>query len=482
MFKMNRLFPYLVVLFLALLHLPFLNADPDTEVTVVSRDAWTDEGLNTVQIRNFVNHGYLSMSECDNLIKTPLFGFALVPFYEILGTKIVTGRAAVLGFVLLVLFVILLNEQTRLFGTAMALIALLQFHVFHYSHYSLAEMMAVSWILLGIFLLWKAEKGSWPLLVIATICFSMAYLSKITFAYAILIPFMVSYLSFLLARMDEQSPNRSLISNWSIQAAITAIIGSAFYLKWYVPNKEVFEMVEANQGTGRYDVADAWIRFQFNLQEFIMVDGMAPFVIILVVVLLGFLAKPPFRSKNTVLFFGLASWFLLELHHILLVNPPSRYLLPLFFSVLALIAFSVSEIGSSTAQKRVVFTILILFGGYNLFNYQLSYKRRTHEIAAVQDYLSQHDLKNETLLGVWAATLGANTQARTIPIWSDFNFDKQRIQNYHSKVIFSEPNEAESGDAFKALNIDLKADSDSIQEFKIWRYQVGIYWMKNEND
>lgn len=482
MFKMNRLFPYLVVLFVALLHLPFLQADPDTEVTVVSRDAWTDEGLNTVQIRNFVNHGYLSMSECDNLIKTPLFGFALLPFYEVFGTKIIIGRAVVLGFVLLVLFIILRNEHTRLFGTALAIITLLQFHVFHYSHYSLAEMMAVSWILLGIFLLRKAEKGSRMLMAFATACFSMAYLLKITFAYAILIPFMVSYLSFLLARMDDQTPNRSLFSNWSIQAAITAFIGGIFYLKWYVPNEEVFEMVKANQGTGRYDVADAWTRIQFNLQEFIMVDGMAPFVIILAVVVIGFLAKRPFGSKNVVLFFGLASWFLLELHHVLLVNPPTRYLLPLFVSALALIAFSISEIGTSNAQKRVMFFILILFGGYNLFNYRSSYERRTHEIAAVQDYLSKHDLKSETLLGVWAATLGANTQARTIPIWSDFNFDKERIKNYHSNVIFSEPNEAESGDAFKALNIDLKADADSIQEFKIWRYQVGIYWMKSEND
>lgn len=482
MFKTNRLFPFLLVLFLALLHLPFLQADPDAEVTVVSRDAWTDEGLNTVQIRNLVNHGYLSMSECDNLIKTPLFGYSLIPFYKIFGTQIIVGRAMVLGFVLLVLFVFLRDEKTRLFGTVLAFIAMLQFHVFHYSHYSLAEMMAVSWILLGIYLLWKAENGSGILMALATACFSMAYFSKITFAYAVIIPFVVSYLNFLKERMEDRTQARSLASVWSIQGFTTGFIAFVYYLKWYEPNKVVFDMVKANQGSGRYDVGDAWSRIQFNLNEFVMVDGMAPFVILLAVVLIGFVVKQPFRKENRVLFFGSISWFLLELHHTLLVNPPSRYLLPLFFSILVLIAFSVSEIGASKAQKRVVFSVILLFGGYNLSNYWASYQRRTFEIAAVRNYLSHFDLKKETLLGVWSATLASNTEARCIPIWSDFNFDKERIRNYHSTVIFSEPDEAESGEAFKALDVHLKADADSVRAFKVWRYQVTVHWMKEQHD
>ena len=482
MFKMNRLFPFVVVLLLALLHVPFLSADPDTRITVVSRDAWTDEGLNTVQIRNLVDHGYLSMSECDNLIKTPLFGYSLIPFYKIFGTQIIVRRAMVLGFVLMVLFIFLRDEKTRLFGTALAFIALMQFHVFHYSHYSLAEMMAVSWILLGVFLLWKAENGNAMLMVIATACFSLAYLTKITFAYAVVIPFVASYMAFLMDRMEERVPARSLASSWGIQAIITGLIGFVFYLKWYVPNKAIFDMVEANQGTGRYDVGDAWNRFQFNLNEFVMVDGMAPFVIILAVVLIGFLFRQPMRSKNRVLFFGTIIWFLFELHHTLLVNPPGRYLLPLFFSMLALIAFSVSEIGTSKSQKRVVFIILILFGGYNISNYRASYLQRTFDVEAVRNYLANYELKDEAMLGVWAPTLAANTEARCIPVWSDFNFDKDRMRNYHPTLIFSEPDEAESGEAFKALGMNLKADADSSREFKVWRYKVAVHWMKKQHD
>jgi hypothetical protein len=93
--KLGKYYSFVVVALVALLHLPFIHADPDSEVSTRSRGAWTDEGLNTVQIRNYVNHGYLSMDECDNLIKTPLFGFGLVPFYKVLGPHIWVGRVLV---------------------------------------------------------------------------------------------------------------------------------------------------------------------------------------------------------------------------------------------------------------------------------------------------------------------------------------------------------------------------------------------------
>ncbi|MBS1659148.1 MAG: hypothetical protein JST18_13760, partial [Bacteroidetes bacterium] len=64
------------VVLLILLHFPFLHADPDYFISI-GRDAFTDEGLNTSQLRNYINHGYLSFDECDNLIKSPLFNLLL---------------------------------------------------------------------------------------------------------------------------------------------------------------------------------------------------------------------------------------------------------------------------------------------------------------------------------------------------------------------------------------------------------------------
>ena len=139
----SKYYPFFVITLLVLMHLPFITADPDSQVSLISRGAWTDEGLNTVQVRNFVNHGYLSMDECDNLIKTPYFGFVLVPFYSLLGTHIWVGRLLILGCILVVIFLFLRRKETRLFGTALAIVGLLQFHIFQFSHYSLAEMLGV---------------------------------------------------------------------------------------------------------------------------------------------------------------------------------------------------------------------------------------------------------------------------------------------------------------------------------------------------
>ncbi len=447
----------------------------------MSRGAWTDEGLNTVQVRNFVNHGYLSMDECDNLIKTPYFGFVLVPLYSLLGTHIWVGRALVLLCVLVVLFLFLRHEETKRFGTVLALIGLLQFHVFHFSHYSLAEMMSVAWILLGIYLVWRStHKNHWMWMVTSAACFSLAYYTKITFAYAVLIPFIIRYMQFLSDRINERSSARSLLADWGIQTIVTCFFGIAFFFKWYKPNQAVFDMVKANQGTGRFDIADAWNRFSFNLEHFISVDGIAPFVVLLPVALIMLLFFWNLKNQKQILLFGLVSWFILEMHHVLLVNPPTRYLLPLFVAGLSVISFALSEMATTGFRKTVLWLILIMFGGYNLSYYRDSLKRRTHSISEIQEYLANYNLKNETILGVWGTILASETEARTIPIWSDFNRKENPIQEYQPRLIFSEHNEAESGEAYSSQGINLEAQSDSLKQFDLWRYKVNLYWMTKE--
>jgi len=476
--KFSKYYPYIVVVLMALLHLPFITADPDAEVSTSSRGAWTDEGLNTVQVRNFVNHGYLSFDECDNLIKTPYFGFILVPFYSLLGTHIWVGRLLILSCTLMVLFLFLRNEETRFFGTVLAIIGLLQFHVFHYSHYSLAEMLGVAWILLGIYLLWQSSQNRhWLLLFASTACFSLAYYTKITFAYAIVIPFAVSYLQFISDRIRERYSARPLWKDWGIQGLVTAFFAGVFYFKWYIPNKAVFDMVKANQGGGRFDIDDAWNRFSFNLDNFILTDGITPFVILIPLVFLFLFFLRNLADEKQMLLFGFLSWFILELHHMLLVNPPTRYLLPLFCAGLVLISFVLSENANSLRTKAVIYVALILFGGYNASQYVSSLQRRTFQIAEVQDYLGQFDLKNETVIGGWGTTLASETNGRSIPIWVDFNPSENPIERYNPRIVFSEHNEAESGEAYLSKGIKLEAEADSVKQFNLWRYKVNLYWM-----
>ena len=479
----SKYYPFLVVVLIALLHFPFINADPDSLVSTRSRGAWTDEGLNTVQVRNFVNHGTLYMDECDNLVKIPYFGFVLVPFYSLFGANIWVGRLLILTCLLIVLFLFLSNTETRFFGTVLAILGLLQFHVFQYSHYSLAEMLSISWIMLGIFLQWRSSQNQhWMLITASTICFSMAYYSKITFAYAVLIPFIVRYLQFLSDQIEKREPIRPLWQDWSIQALITAFFAGAFYLKWYLPNKAVFEMVKANQASGRYDFSDAWTRFSFNLDHFILTDGIMPFVIGIPIAVLLVLFTSDFKQGKQVLMFGFLSWFVLEMHHMLLVNPPTRYLLPLIFSGLALISFVLSENANFGLKRIAVYIIVVLLGGYNCSYYLSSLNRRTFEIEEVRNYLSNFELEHETIIGGWGTTLASETNARCIPIWSDFNASNNPLERYHPKIVFSEHNEAESGEAFLANGIDLRAESDSVKQFNLWRYKVNLFWITDKNE
>jgi hypothetical protein len=236
-------------------------------------------------------------------------------------------------------------------------------------------------------------------------------------------------------------------------------------------------MVQANQGEGRFDIADAWTRFSFNLEHFVSVDGFAPMLWLIPIAVLMLISIGKLKNGKETLLFGLTVWLLFELHHLLLVNPPTRYLLPLFFSALALMSFALAESYSDGVRKKFVLAILLLFGGYNMTKYSNSIFRKSAEIRNVKNYLANYDLSDATVLGVWGTTLASETQARCIPIWSDFNMKEQPLQEYQPRIVFAEHNQAGSGEAFLSKGIDLEAEADSVKQFNIWRYKVNLYWM-----
>ncbi len=470
-----------IVGLLLALHLPFLISDPDPMVSELSRGPWTDEGLNTIQIRNFVNHGYLSLSECDNLIKTPFFGFVLVPFYSLLGTDIWVGRAVVLGAVLLVLFLLLVYQPTRTFAVAFAFLGLLQFHLFHYTHYSMAEMMGVAFILLGIFMMrlaYEKEQLSWHIL--AASAFGLAFLSKVTFAYALFIPLIGRFFLFLSERTRRRDSIRSLVADGGISLSVISFFAASFYFKWFLRYKDVFDLVKANQGNNRFDLSTAWERTQFNWDNFIAIDGIAPFFVLLAITMLAIIRTSDRSRGDRAMLFGLLAWIMLEGHRFLLVNPPTRYLIPLFASVLALSAFGITQWKDSNTRRVIGVCVIVGFSFYNLSFYTESLARRTFVMDEIGSYLEATNMKESTVLGVWATGLAAKTEAHTLPVWNNFMNYNDPIFTYKPRVVISESNEAESSQAFISQDINLEAISDSIRHFDIWRYHVNIYWISPE--
>ncbi|MGB3076573.1 MAG: hypothetical protein WBB36_14695, partial [Chitinophagales bacterium] len=174
-----------------LLHLPFLGADPDIHLSS-SRDAFTDEGLNTSQLRNYINHGKLDFMECDNLIKTPLFNLALYIPLQLFGTHLTVARITILLIVFGFIFFLLSNLHFRPVIIIMSLTTMLQYYVFQYAHFSLSEMLSTVFILSGIFyiFLFVANNCRQQMhLFLSSFYIALAYYSKIQFVYIIsLIP------------------------------------------------------------------------------------------------------------------------------------------------------------------------------------------------------------------------------------------------------------------------------------------------------
>ena len=87
------------ILLLIVMHLPFLQSDPDAFVDVNTRGAWTDEGLYSSQIINYINTGEFNIEENNQMVISPLFTALLYPFYLIFGTNVLVGRLVVLFFI-----------------------------------------------------------------------------------------------------------------------------------------------------------------------------------------------------------------------------------------------------------------------------------------------------------------------------------------------------------------------------------------------
>src|SRR5688572_14675694 len=99
---MKQKIPLLISVLFLLLHLPFFNADPDTNISF-SRDAFTDEGLYTSQVRNYLLTGEFHLEESDAAVKTPLFSGLMLSLFFVTGIHLITSRILVL-FICLAVF------------------------------------------------------------------------------------------------------------------------------------------------------------------------------------------------------------------------------------------------------------------------------------------------------------------------------------------------------------------------------------------
>lgn len=483
---------FLLILFivLLLLHLPFLNADPHI-IVAYGRDAFTDEGLYSSQVRNYIHFGTLNINESDALIKTPLFSAWLLGWYKIFGISLSISRCSIFFFAVLVLFIVAqISSFSRALTILVSIIAFTSAPFFNYAHYSLAEVPAIICIYAGIIFFTESIIGNKqkPLLI-SSMFFVASWFFKIQFIYALVIPLiflLASTVFFTLAfklDMAKQYFKMLLIIVTSFGLSILL-----FYILWVLPNEKLFQFIMNEQTQNRlvnkhelYDYITSMYAYYFksiHLKYLVKI-----FYVFCVTGLFILCLKP---SKQFIIAFMLfALWMMIELHKLFMYYMPMRYLVPIFFCgfvVMALILLENIRLAKKTkflSMLLLVFNIGIcgLYFYNNYKNYSNFYASRKHEIIKTCKYFSNYDFDKKPLMGTWAPSLTWDSKAYILPVWDNYFNNENILEKFNPKIIITENEEQDSNHAISKKNMDIWSRNDSIIYRKVGDWYLKIIWM-----
>lgn len=490
-------FPKTAILLLAtllMLHLPFIDADPDISISETSRDAFTDEGLNTNQVRNYIHTGKWDMYECDNLVKNPLFNVWLLPFLNVFGTgrAIVRFSSMLLGFLLLGVLAIYNKDMAKI-AIVMALTLLSNYYLFQYEQFAMAEWGACCIMLTSLFFLYKFLINNVVTAKIKELIFAIVFAVlatgfKIQFVYfQLLIP--ASIAIEIVANKSGEPSSKYFIINTGIVGMV--IFNGLYMLLWYLPNREIFNYVMTHQTGGRW-ITSNWFHFlRENFERaFLSENSRILFFSYLITIGLGCVHVYNSRKKDFALLFTISLvWSLVELHKIFILYVPTRYLISTYFSqgflvsiVLAEFVFSASLAKPNRFYQRFkkligVFMLTILFFSSSFQLYTL-YRTRTFSMKEAGEYLTKNYNGQGSILGVWGTSLGWELPARTLPIWKDYHYDVKALKIYPPAFIITEWNQEDSGEALISAGINPDELSESRKDFEIGHYKLFIYKIK----
>ena len=477
---------------LFLLHLPFIEADPDKNISF-SRGPFTDEGLNSIQLRNFIDHGYLDIAECDNLLKTPFFNLLLAAPYALFGTDLQVGRLTVLILALSMVFLFSKFKEMRWIAIIFALLVLLQYHVFQFSHFALAEILSSLVIILSISLYFFArrqenenKKRKWVL--ISVLLLSTSYYLKIQFIYVVALPF-IAYLLESFTANPERKDRRSLIV---LMVAGTLGPALVYLLVWYLPNFSTYNFMMSHQ-SGTFGISDQTYNIlRFNIEHLFLKGPVVVFSIFypvsLIIGIVLLRMKP--AGKFFILFTAAVAWNIIESHKLLMVYLPTRYQLSMIISAGFTISVVLAELfgmsyGAKTNLKVIsrlaaVFVALLILS-INSFHYSRTYQNRSFQIREVNSYIAENTCPGDLVIGAWAPSFTWDSDNRSFPVWDGFLNYKDPVKKYRPLAVISEPDEEDSNQAYTGQGIDLDSVSDSTRTFRIGQWDVSVFWLNKSS-
>jgi hypothetical protein len=476
-------------LLLLIFHLPFLESDPDRFISA-SRDANTDEGQYTYQIRNFIHHGEMAFMSSGCMAVSPLFSMVLVFPFKAFGAHLFVARS----FLLLLSFAILLlvlwkDAYWQKFFVAAAFITFLQYYVFHYAHFALPEFLSCTLIFASIIISIEGAVRNSALksaFVSSAFVLAACYL-KLQFLSAIVI----LPLSLFVLMWLKGSERKTVFVQFKYTVLFEAIFLLAVFTCWYLPNQEFFDYIRDTRFLNVLsDAKNLKSTLHFNwlyvLQSnFLNVYSYA-FIAFLLPGIILFFKSGSLQYKAAFIFLG--AWLASESYKLMMLYLPSRYLLSLIFPMSLFIALVIHELifnpSNNTAWKTLkvagVF-IALCFAIMNSAHYVQSFSRRTFEINKINSYLAGHNMYKKTVIGSWAPSLTWESKSFTFPLWNNIFFDKDIFSNHNPSVIIAEEDEKDSNQAFRSKNITLDALADSVKSFEVNGYRLKLYWMKSNN-
>ncbi len=477
-----------------LLHVPFLQADPPDKVSW-SRGPWTDEGIYLGQLRNAINHGHLDINESDCVAKTPLFNLMMYPVLKVFGTNWMVARLFVLLATLFTFAFLLFRSKRSWAWIASILLLGSQFYVFQYAHFAQAELLQCDFILLALFFFIRIgndadlKSRNYGNIFLSCLFIAFSYYTKISSLYLILVVPAGLFLHFILAFWFDKTDWKRRLMQVLASIGFTIFFALIYYACWYLPFKDTFELFNENElssVTGfEFSMSDYFRLFPFNHSVLMKDKSLFLYILLTEISIIGILVlsalkiKGKKKDKNLFPLLFIGFWLLLEMHKFGYHYLPQRYLI---FTILAASCLAGFVFQAILKQHKIIggiFLFLLIFVvGNNVRFYADSYLNRHYEIKAMNDYLGNYNLSNETIIGPWAPTATWVCRAKTIPIWRDYYYHEDPINRFHPRIIISELDETDSDSAYSKMNVHLKEISDSSRQYNINLWKPVVYWLK----
>lgn len=463
----------LLVLFI--LSIPFFQADPDAYIST-SRDAFTDEGLNTSQIRNWVLTRDLNTSECDNFIKTPLFQMYMGLGFSIFGISLLKAR--LWAFFANIIFIILAYNRSTQYKKVFlfaSIISTFNYIGFQYLHFSMAESMASTatiWALAEFFRASYIPKQNIKKWIVPALAIWIVIALKNQFMYVI----GAYFLWVLWHAIKEQK----LDSTFKIyQPFIPLIIGGiAYILLVYLPMKESYDLIMQHQTSGRWVPSnDVWNEVKENF-KIALFSNYPRFYIFWVIFgsIIGLIYLPKnFKNPLLLLLLLFLSWLAIELHKFGIRFTPTRYIVPTIWACSGTLAVLIFLFRRSLTNDKygIVFVIWII--AMFIMPYKSLLENRTWNIKSGNEIT--RDLANQSnvdyIIGPWAPALSWETNKKSVPVWKNFLNGTDFQNKYPNAIIVTEFDQEDNESAFTEAgilipNYSLLLDSINIRNKKIY--------------